>query len=60
MLDFHSQTPKIINICSFCNATAVTVSCAYTEEATSVEEEDEEVEKKERDHIEVEVRKKKP
>jgi len=62
MLDFHSQTPKMINICPFCNATAVPVGCAYTEEATSAEEEDEdeEVEKKERDYIEVEVRKEKP
>ena len=56
MLDFHSQRPKIINICPFCNATAVPISSAYTEEATSAEEE---VKKKEKDHIEVIVKKKK-
>lgn len=39
MLDFQSQGPKMINICPFCNATAVPVSRAYTEEATPAQEE---------------------
>jgi len=47
MLDFHSQRPKMVNICPFCNATVVPVSYAYTEEeATPAEEEEEEEIKK--------------
>jgi uncharacterized protein with PIN domain len=46
MLDFHSQRPKMINICPFCNATVVPVSYAYSrEEATPAEEEEEEIKK---------------
>lgn len=38
MLDFHSQRPKMINICPFCNATVVPASYTYSEEVTSAEE----------------------
>jgi len=40
MLDFHSQRPKMINICPFCNATVVPVSYTYSRE----EEKEEEIE----------------
>jgi len=40
MLDFHSQRPKMINICPFCNATVVPVSYTYGKE----EEKEEEIE----------------
>jgi uncharacterized membrane protein len=47
MLDFHSQRPKMINICPFCNATVVPVSYAYSEEKIkSAEEEEEKIEKR--------------
>jgi hypothetical protein len=40
MLDFHSQRPKMINICPFCNATVVPVTYAYGEERTEPVEEE--------------------
>ena len=47
MLDFHSQRPKMINICPFCNATVVPVSYAYSkEETTPTEEEEEKIKKR--------------
>ncbi len=50
MLDFHSQRPKMINICPFCNATVVPVSYVYSREEIppSEEEEKEEEEIKKR------------
>ena len=57
MLDFHSQRPKIIDICPFCNATAVPVS--YEEKATPAEKEEEDVKKRGKDYIEVTGREKK-
>jgi hypothetical protein len=39
MLDFHSQRPKMINICPFCNATVVPVTHIRTEKTEPVEEE---------------------
>lgn len=38
MLDFHSQRPKMINICPFCNATVVPVSYTYEKEGEKEEE----------------------
>jgi len=32
MLDFHSQRPRMVNICPFCNATVVPASYTYKEE----------------------------
>jgi len=47
MLDFHSQRPKMVNICPFCNATVVPVSYDYSrEEVIATEEKEEEIEKK--------------
>ena len=48
MLDFHSQRPKMINICPFCNATVVPVSYAYAEEekATPTGEDEEKIKKR--------------
>jgi len=39
MLDFHSQRPKMINICPFCNATVVPVTHIRTERTGPIEEE---------------------
>lgn len=47
MLDFHSQRPKMINICPFCNATVVPVSYVYREEeAPPSERKEEEIKKR--------------
>jgi hypothetical protein len=46
MLDFHSQRPKMVNICPFCNATVVPVNYALTEEKAAPAEEKEEKIKK--------------
>jgi len=47
MLDFHSQRPKMVNICPFCNATVVPISYAYSkEEAPPTEEEEEKIKKR--------------
>lgn len=44
MLDFHSQSPKVINVCPFCNAMVVAVSYARSKgEVTTAEEEQEKI-----------------
>jgi hypothetical protein len=50
MLDFHSQRPKMINICPFCNATVVPVSYAYSKEKDKPAEEEREKEEIEKRH----------
>lgn len=49
MLDFHSQRPKMVNICPFCNATVVPVSYVYNEvdgEAPQSEIDEEKIKKR--------------
>jgi hypothetical protein len=46
MLDFHSQRPKMINICPFCNATVVPVNYVYSKEEATETEKEEEIEKR--------------
>lgn len=47
MLDFHSQRPKMVNICPFCNATVVPIGYTHSKsEATPTEEDEEQIKKR--------------